>query len=1166
MKHSLLALWTVVGICECFSAHPFTPPQQQTFSSQFITPNQYVNGWYQPHRYQGNKGSHHVRTRSIYVPDQMKSNHVMGTRHPTWSFWSKWTSCSKTCAGGVTSRTRVCKSEETPLRFNYEENTTSEEEQGGGRGASKKCAGKPREVVACNTQPCLNGHTLRLMKRIARSRQCSAYNKIPYRGDKYNWVPYLKKDADCELNCMPRKSRFFKTFGNVADGTICGKAGGFHCVKGKCVRRREEATKRQAVGRTRNTTPKHTSRSQQTTQRPKQRFSYIIKPMVVPIQWKKVSRTFHTSRYATNLEASIKAFLIPIKAVNVTIAEIYSSSSKIVLKASRHRALINGRSLVQESRKMYFDGSIIDYNSGDNNGGREKITISGPLRRNFYIDILKNGSLTDILYEYSIPTKNMNYVREVARRRQYNPIRYQQQHFPAYQQNYVTNAGLNHQGKVPLPVGKVPPYHGANNRRIPFNGNQQRRFNNNPFPPRVTFPLNRPVNARVVPPFVPNANTNTHFNGNFNTFGNNRVIGGTRGPINNNVQNIPFNHRWFISGFTNCTKKCGGGEQEMVFRCFEARGGGSNGRFVEDAKCKEGEKPAVRRRMCNVQPCPYEWKTSRWSDCSKRCGIDAVKTRRVRCSRVTHVAGRTHDETVKDELCERTDKPESEMKCPFKPCNYRWHFDEWSECSKKCDYGMQHRDVHCRHVAGFRLPNRYCDVKYQPNGTRNCMMRYCSVGWFASQWNECSSQCGEGIQTRHVVCSSSTGDVLDERKCRGQQKLVTQRACNGKVCKEGVWLSTEWTKCSTSCGMGKQFRSAFCLVQNDQGVNQVVSDVFCRTKTKPTLMKRCYEKECKPMWHTNAWSQCNCTLGTQTRHQICMTSENRKARGCEWSSRPDMSRDCSQKCGKKENTERKSKNLLERKSTVVQEGKPAHSKQPARKNNVRLSSRVDTQPRRKITKAATTTTTGPTTTTNEPITTAASTRKKTTTTLKTTSSTTTTTTTPSTTTTTPSTTTTTPSTTTNTRQTTSTTPSTTTTIRQTTTTTPTTTTTTTTTPTRTTTTSTTRKTTKATVNNNIASQRKRLQSTNGQQPKNPYNWYKQRYRSRIAQLRRSRLAASQSRYGNARSRYGRKQQSSSTDTQCLDTQKPGFCHVVKKNGFCVKPRLKKYCCVTCTKG
>ena len=48
------------------------------------------------------------------------------------------------------------------------------------------------------------------------------------------------------------------------------------------------------------------------------------------------------------------------------------------------------------------------------------------------------------------------------------------------------------------------------------------------------------------------------------------------------------------------------GEQEMIFRCFEARGGGSNGRFVEDAKCDKAEKPAVRKRMCNVQPCPYE--------------------------------------------------------------------------------------------------------------------------------------------------------------------------------------------------------------------------------------------------------------------------------------------------------------------------------------------------------------------------------------------------------------------------------------------------------------------------------------------------------------------------------------------------------------------------------
>ena len=82
---------------------------------------------------------------------------------------------------------------------------------------------------------------------------------------------------------------------------------------------------------------------------------------------------------------------------------------------------------------------------------------------------------------------------------------------------------------------------------------------------RVTLTFSTPT-YRVVPPFTPNVNTNTHFNRNLNTFGNNRGGIGARRPINNNVNsnNIPFTHRWFISGFTNCTKKCGGGKIQVL--------------------------------------------------------------------------------------------------------------------------------------------------------------------------------------------------------------------------------------------------------------------------------------------------------------------------------------------------------------------------------------------------------------------------------------------------------------------------------------------------------------------------------------------------------------------------------------------------------------------------
>ena len=55
-----------------------------------------------------------------------------------------------------------------------------------------------------------------------------------------------------------------------------------------------------------------------------------------------------------------------------------------VLKAFNH-AIINGRSLVKSSRKVFFQGCVIVYEVDDN--GKEKIAIDGPVKRNLYIDV-----------------------------------------------------------------------------------------------------------------------------------------------------------------------------------------------------------------------------------------------------------------------------------------------------------------------------------------------------------------------------------------------------------------------------------------------------------------------------------------------------------------------------------------------------------------------------------------------------------------------------------------------------------------------------------------------------------------------------------------------------------------------------------------------------------
>lgn len=90
-----------------------------------------------------------------------------------------------------------------------------------------------------------------------RLEQCSAFNRLPFEGSRYEWVkerknrlfysydnnvylyswiPYTKAPNKCELNCMPRGERFYYRHRNkVVDGTKCDEEKLDVCVDGKCL-------------------------------------------------------------------------------------------------------------------------------------------------------------------------------------------------------------------------------------------------------------------------------------------------------------------------------------------------------------------------------------------------------------------------------------------------------------------------------------------------------------------------------------------------------------------------------------------------------------------------------------------------------------------------------------------------------------------------------------------------------------------------------------------------------------------------------------------------------------------------------------------------------------------------------------------------------------------
>ncbi|CAG9795756.1 unnamed protein product [Diatraea saccharalis] len=97
------------------------------------------------------------------------------------------------------------------------------------RPSDPDCPGLARRYHECNTAPCPGP------PRDPRADQCAVYDRRPFRGRFYTWVPYVDGEAPCTLNCRPRGQQFYASLALVADGTPCTKPG-FRaiCVQGTC--------------------------------------------------------------------------------------------------------------------------------------------------------------------------------------------------------------------------------------------------------------------------------------------------------------------------------------------------------------------------------------------------------------------------------------------------------------------------------------------------------------------------------------------------------------------------------------------------------------------------------------------------------------------------------------------------------------------------------------------------------------------------------------------------------------------------------------------------------------------------------------------------------------------------------------------------------------------
>ncbi|XP_064632863.1 A disintegrin and metalloproteinase with thrombospondin motifs 9-like [Lineus longissimus] len=232
--------------------------------------------------------------------------------------------------------------------------------------------------------------------------------------------------------------------------------------------------------------------------------------------------------------------------------------------------------------------------------------------------------------------------------------------------------------------------------------------------------------------------------------------------------------RWDRSGlWSNCSHECQGKRQREV-RCVREY----DRLPVPDRKCNKSAIPSPLFEECNTD-CNLGWFIRSETECTARCGPGQIK-REVICGKQTGNSVGKLDESA----CERdrASKPATILECTGPCADLKWKFGEWSECSTTCGGGFQYRDATCVDDQGVSYPDSECSTSKKIT-SQNCQELRCP-DWTASDWSQCSTSCGKGVQERIVKCRSSDGYPVNDLECDEDNRPEDKQSCQVKECRK----------------------------------------------------------------------------------------------------------------------------------------------------------------------------------------------------------------------------------------------------------------------------------------------------------------------------------------------------------------------------------------------
>uniref|UniRef100_A0A8D2N3L5 ADAM metallopeptidase with thrombospondin type 1 motif 14 n=1 Tax=Zonotrichia albicollis TaxID=44394 RepID=A0A8D2N3L5_ZONAL len=438
----------------------------------------------------------------------------------SWSSWSKFGSCSRTCGGGVRSRSRSC--DNPPPAY-------------GGR----PCPGATYEYQVCNAEECPGPF------QDFRAQQCSKRNSYyTHQNSKHSWLPYEHHDdaQKCELICQSEGTGDVVFMNQVVhDGTRCSYRDPYSvCVRGECLH----------VG-----CDKEVGSLKQDD-----------KCGVCGGDNSHCRTVKGTLAKTPKQPGVLKMFEIPAGARHLQIEEIEPASHSIAVKnQAMGNFILNAKGQEAKSQVFIEMGLEWEYTVEQ---GKESLKTSGPLHEAISVLVSLAGR-SSLMYRYIIHEDLLPMIGN-------NNVLLEE--MDSYEW------ALKSWSQCSKACGGGIQYTKYGCRRKSDNRMVHRNFCDNSKKPK---PIRRRCNLQEC--------------------------------------SQPM---WVAEEWGACSRSCGKlGVQARGVQCMQRLQDGTN-RTLHSKNCP-GQRPETRR-PCGRLPCPTQWRTGAWSECSVTCG-EGVQQRQVVC-------------------------------------------------------------------------------------------------------------------------------------------------------------------------------------------------------------------------------------------------------------------------------------------------------------------------------------------------------------------------------------------------------------------------------------------------------------------------------------------------------------------------------------------------------